>query len=397
MRSRRGQALVLFALVLPLLGAAMALGLSVGTAYVLGTRLQNAVDAAALAGAQMGWQGSAGSVPAQSALISKDDPGATGSVAVTGPNTVTATGQAVVPGGFAALFGHPTITIRSRAVAIWGPGPAFDYAVLQGDRNPNAQLIFNGTTSVTGTVHSNDQLVMNGNVAVDGACQAESGITANGTNTCTLGTEDPGGIVPLPLWTPAELAPPQSDVQQIGSPSNPEGLTLQPDSGETTVSWNGDHVVWGPLVVDGNAEVQGNNIVHGSVTFNGSATITGDWLVYGNIIFDGSTALAGSVTAVGGTITFNGSASQADPNAGVAYASIPLPGSSAATGIILNGHEPSITGILYAPAGSLTLNGGADITGAVIANTITFNGAATIVYDGGLASAVPVQYPQLVQ
>ena len=112
------------------------------------------VDAAALAGAQEMPTPDSKAPGDQATLVTQDDSAATHVVVKTQsqpPNTVLATAQAQVPGTFAALFGVKTFTVRARAVASYGAGPAFDYAVFQGTSNPRNPLIFNGGDTVNAT------------------------------------------------------------------------------------------------------------------------------------------------------------------------------------------------------------------------------------------------------
>jgi hypothetical protein len=370
--SRKGQALVVTIVMLPVVAAGLALSLTIGTVYLASTRLQTAVDSAALAGAQTGLEGSPSSVGNQSAYIAHNVPGASGSVALDSQKqrTVVATGQVSVPGGFAQLFGRKLFNVSARAEASWGPGPAFNYAVLQGATS-GPPLTFHGAGSVVGAVHSNDALLFDGSTTVTLVCEGVSGIIMSGQATCEGGHNPSAPVVTMPVWTVAQLTPPDATV--IGSPGEPDNVVY-----DSATTWSGNH------------------IVYGSVTFNSSATITGDNLVYGNVIFDGAVNMAGSLTTVGGSITFNGAVSQENPNQGVAFAAMAAPGSPAPANIIVDG-SPNLVGILYAPDGSITFNGAANVTGAVLAQLITFNGSANIVYDGNQATAVPVQTVYLVQ
>lgn len=172
LKPRRGQVLPLIAIALPLLIGLAGLSLTVGTVYFGQAKLQNAVDAAALAGAQEMNTGDARAPADQASLVTQDDSAATHIVLKTltnPPHTVMATAQAQVPGTFAALFGIHHFTVKAQARAAYGAGAPFNYAVFQGDPHAgDPELILNGNTHVTSPagsgadVHSNNDLLLNG-------------------------------------------------------------------------------------------------------------------------------------------------------------------------------------------------------------------------------------------
>lgn len=137
-KKRRGQVLPLITVALPLMIGLAGLSLTVGTVYFEQEKLQNAVDAAALAGAQEMNTADPSAPGDQASLVTQDDARATHVVVkiqTTPPHTVRAQAQAQVPGTFAALFGIKTftVTVTVQAVASYGAGQPFDYAVFQGD------------------------------------------------------------------------------------------------------------------------------------------------------------------------------------------------------------------------------------------------------------------------
>ena len=133
-KPRLGQVLPLIAIALPLFIAGLALTLS--TVYFGQAKPQNAVDAAALAGAQEMNSSDLNAPGDQASLVTQDDPAATHIVLTTLTNpsqTVMASAQAQVPGTFAALFGIHHFTVKALARASYGTGAYFNYAVFQGD------------------------------------------------------------------------------------------------------------------------------------------------------------------------------------------------------------------------------------------------------------------------
>ncbi|CAB1127884.1 putative Tad domain-containing protein [Candidatus Hydrogenisulfobacillus filiaventi] len=354
---RRGQSLVWFVLMLPVLIGMAGAAITMGVVYAAQARLQNAVDAAALAGAQVAAQG--GDPASQAGLIPQDDPGATGSVTA-GPRTgqVTASGVAAAPGGLLRLFGFDRFGIRARAVAAYGPGYPFDFALLQG--GTTTPLDLNGDVSVDGNAHSNSTVVANGNVCVTGAfTAAQGGSITNGPHrsgcTATVGI---GPVVPLPAWTASQLTR-HGSWTIIGSPEDPAGWTV-----------------------------------------NGSTTLSGNVLVYGNVTLNGDVHGTGAIVAMDGNLTLNGNVDDTG-GTGVTLAALAARGQGAdGTGqqgnVIENGNV-RITGILYAPEGEVVLNGNPQAQGSVIGRRIVLNGNVGITYDPSVLTSVPVQTAVLIQ
>lgn len=372
---RQGQALILLVLALPVLVGSVSAALTVGSLYFAQTRLQNAVDAAALAGAQVAAAGYPSNVGQQAALISKDAPGASGTVAVqsTPPDTVAASGMLTLPGGFAAVLGFKSFSVRARAVATWGAGAPFNFAVFQGDPNPSdPPLTLNGNNQIVGSVHSNNDLVINGHVVVSGSCEGDPEVTANGSARCEAGDEPHAPEVPMPDWQPAQVTP--ESATTVGSPSEHESFDPQ-----------------GPVVT-------GNYIIYGNVTFSGNESIDGHYVVYGNATFNGNNSFSGSLTVYGGNITLNGSLTQYMADQGVALAAFAdnKESGSETANITVNGNQ-TIDGALYSPDGQIVLNGNVTVTGAVVGRQDVLNGNVSVTYNANDVNAVPVSQVALIR
>ena len=367
MRCRAGQSFIFVALFMVVLLAAAAVGITSAEVGFAQTKVQNAVDSAALAGAQLASEGQ--DPTTDQAWLKQQNLGPQGMLTITDshsvPNGIRATGVVLVPGGFAALFGIEQFTVRETAVAAYTPGPAFDYALFQGARAPTA-IPINGALDVHGAVHSNGGVIINGSYCV------RQGITiGNGGNFVANGNARGGcprgastiPYVPMPIWTRSQLTPPNATV-----------LTNEN--------------------VNGGATLIGNYIIEGNATFNGSLKVIGRVLVEGSLTVNGGLTMDGSLTVWNGSITLNGGV-RATGSGGISLAAVGPPNTS--ENIVINGH-PAVTGILYAPNGSITFNGSCNVTGAVIGETIeAINGSATITYDSNLLTSVPVQSAQLVQ
>ncbi|WP_456237949.1 DUF7305 domain-containing protein [Methylacidiphilum caldifontis] len=55
-----------------------------------------------------------------------------------------------------------------------------------------------------------------------------------------------------------------------------------------------------------------------------------------------------------------------------------------------------LNGVLYAPAGSVTLNGNDTVNGAVVGQTVVINGSNTVTWNQSVVETVPVQQPGLI-
>lgn len=383
--NRRGQALPLVVLMLPLVVGVAGLSVTVGTVYTAQAKLQNAVDAAALAGAQEMAQKTASSPANQTAIITGNDPiAANTSVSITtssvGP-AVLATAQVTVPGTFAALFGKKTFTVRARAEAVYGAGQAFNYAVFQGDPHPaDPELVLNGNDQVTGqngdaaSVHSNNDLLLNGHVHVSGSCGGDPAVTVNGDTSCDGGLINNAPEIAMPDWTPSQTE--SSNATVVGSASNPIGYTV---TGDGTAS--GNYIIYGNLTISGNSQVNGHFVViDGNIVINGDATVTGSLVDYG------------------GSITLNGNVNQTS-DAGLAIAAFSAngqPTTGTAGSITVNGNV-TVNSLLYAPDNNITLNGNVSVNGAVVGYHDTLNGNVGITYSGTEVAASPVQQVALIQ
>jgi|BEDMetMinimDraft_2_1075160.scaffolds.fasta_scaffold09447_2 Flp pilus assembly protein TadG len=349
--ARRGQTLGIFLVFLGVLLGMTAGSVTVGTLYVARTRLQNAVDAAALAGAQALATGDPNAPQDQAALIPTDDPGASGTVTAddSRPRTVIATGTVQVPGGFAALFGWRTFTVAARAVATYNAGAAFTYAIFQADLTRPLNLT--GNFDIQGNVHANDCI------------EAQGHVQFAPTDVLTASQNDPSAcnvaavMVPplsLPVWTLAQLeAAPDTTVV---TPQQPDGWQYDPTSNTFSPP----------------NELEGNYVVEGNVTLNGGATIQGSLVVWGgNLTVDGGVTATGILAAIGNgaTLTVNG-----------------------------GGHTIEAQGIFYDPRGEIVINGEASFSQSeIVGQDISAQGGFTLTAPPADQVSVPVWQVSLVQ
>ncbi|PSR23934.1 MAG: hypothetical protein C7B45_01215 [Sulfobacillus acidophilus] len=398
-RMRQGQALVMVALSLPLLLGMGGVGLTVGTIYFAQAKLQNAVDAAALAGAKALSVGATGAPASAASYITANDPQATNVVISSIPSTtpdrptiVQASASTQVPGTFAALFGYSTFSVAAQAQAAASPGQPFNFAVFQGDPNPsNQELLLSGNVSVDSTgstpaaaVHSNNNLELKGHVSVDGTCGGDPSVSIIGQASCAAGTIEPAAQIAMPQWTVPEAMP--TNPTTIGSPTNATGMTI---SGSTTT--DGNYVVYGNLTIDGNTTVNGNYVVEdGNIIITGNASVSGSLVTFGGGIY-----LAGNVTqSNGGTLALAAFTSNDDLSS---TALQPAPNDPPDPGSIVLKGRITVNSALYAPDSYIDLKGNVTVNGAVVGYLVNLNGNVSVTYSPTVIGAIPVQQVTLIQ
>ena len=373
-----GQGLILPALLLPLLLGAAALAVDVGAAYAASARLQSAVDAGALAGATALSNGQSATTEA-SMIVSQNDPSAShitvscsgGACTAGNGQIVTVSAESTVAGGFATLFGQKVFTPGATAAAKGAPPPAFQYAVFQGNTQAGQSLDLSGSPTVNGNAHSNDAITMSGAVAINGVGTAAGVFTLSGNATCTEGCISNSSVLPMPVWTPAQLES-RPGTTVVGSASQPVTCSL----------------------AGGPSEV----LDCGSTSYPIEPSQTYNFVVYGDISMSGDTTINGCLVAVGGNINISGNTQVYASNNGLVIAAFTSNGTTGGTGgdITMSGGG-SEAGVLYAPDGTVSLSGTINaLSGAVVANTISMSGTDTIDYQASMASTLPQMQAVLV-
>ncbi len=375
-RSEEGQGLVLSLLVLSALLGFAGLAVNIGGAYLADSRLQSSLDAGALGGAIASTQShgcdSGAIAPTVARLVAENDPAAAAVTVVcqrpslaTPAGSVQVTATAPSAGGFARLFGVASFTVARSARAAAIAGQPFDYAIFQGATGPPA-LGLNGNVTAcqvsdtgdgcsesgsTANVHSNGDAVINGNVTVTGVASASGTVTENG-NPSVGGIENGAQVITMPLWNPQELESlPGTTVE--GSPANPTTCTV-----------------------------------------GGNQVITGNLVCFGSIMVAGNVSGSGSLVAFGGNVTLDGNVTTGSGSSGVSIAAFAQGGQGG--NITLNGNVTSMDGILYAPQGTVVLNGNTTVVGAVVGEWDQLNGNDTVEYNLAAAAGVPVQKVELI-
>ncbi len=346
-KNEDGQSLVLAALVMVVLLGFSALVIDVGMIHMTKSQLQNAADAAALAGAQ--------DLPTKNAAIStaKDFAELNGvekaNTTVITPydgdsNQIEVLCTMNVQYSFARILGFTDADVSARAVAEksgMGGGP-FNFTVFSGD--PDYTLTFNGSnTTVNGSAHSNYKFSINGSKQkITGSAEAVSTFTMNGSNQTISGTCQASNITTN-----------GSNITIGKKVYSAASLIDMPDFSD---------------LIQSEAEAAGQAYT-GNKTYNGSnMNVDSPIYIKGNLTVNGSNFTGKGVVLVSGNITFNGSNLSSSGSSVCFY--------SENGNITINGSNIELDGLVYAPKGTITMNGSNQtVNGRVIGDKVTFNGS----------------------
>lgn len=348
-RGESGQSLVASALLFAVIMGAAALAVDLGASYAVKQKLQNAADAAAIAGARKLPDVSAAVRQARDFAeqngVSMED------TKVTAPYGGSRYRIEVVCSrkksyAFAGVFGRDEGNVSARAVAECQPmrGP-FDYAIFSGD--DDYELPFNvGNMTVNGSIHSNDD-----------AALRSSGLTVNGS------------------------------VETVNQLFINGGVTINGDSIAAKVIRDGRTIVTGesgPFVempdftdtIRAAAERAGTYYSSSQQFYGDGVCVDDPIFVEGDVSFSSPTVISGSgVIIATGNITFN-AASILAPNASVCFY-------SKNGNIQVNAGEIRVDGLLYAPNGMIQANTSSFIVnGRVVGNRLQFNSSQVQVNQG---------------
>ncbi len=346
-KGEAGQSVILIVLSIVVLCGFAALAVDIGVQSVDKGELQNAADAAALAGARELSSASTAKSTAihYAALNGVPAANVTASTPYNGnANKIEVVCTRTVQYSFARVFGIKSKVISARAVAekTGLSGGPFGYALFSGSTTSGLNLGTN-ILNINGNVHCNNSITINGSsqtfsgnmeavtsfttsstIRIDGVCQAAS-ISINPWV---------GSIVPNQLPTAASvITMPDFSADAIAE-ATASGVVFNGDKTYNTSTVNVENSIY----INGNLTI-------GTTTFTGK----GIMLATGNInIGVGSLSVnSGSSVCIyskNGNITING------------------------TNLVING-------VLYAPNGCITIQGSnITINGRVISKTVTLSG-----------------------
>lgn len=329
----KGIVAITVALALIVIIGIAAYGIDVGGLYEEKAAFQNAVDAAALAGAQELPNTSRAASAANDYIELNGYSSSDISITFSDLRTIIyIDGTTTHNYNLAGVLGFNSAEVYAHAAAEKITlGECFNYALFSGSTSHT--LTINGSNQyVGGSSHTNQNFTANGsNITITGACEAAGTITVNGTNI-NINNRIP-------------------HADYIEMPDFSESLRLQAQKA-------------GTLYV-------------GNKTFNGSSiNVDSPIYVQGNVTINGSRFRGTGFILATGNITFNGSnLNQTTEDAVCFY--------SKNGNITVNGSGITLDGIVYAPSGSIILNGSSQtIHGRVIGNTVSINGSGLSIQSG---------------
>ena len=330
-KNEKGQSIILVALLLVVLCGTTALVVDLSMVYVRKGQLQTAADAAALAAVHDLPNTTTARNSAESyAMKNGVEAGHTTTTTPYkgDPTKVEVVVTETVNYTFARVLGFNSKEVSARAVAqqVSAAGDAFNFAVFAGGGTAS----FNGSKhTFDGNVYGRDGVSLGNNATVTGNVICTSSGSINRGNGSTIS----GSVI---YNSPAIAMPDFSDLIKA------QGIVCNNQT-QFDVAVNGK-TVDGPIYVNGNITINGR--VRGTGIIYASGTIT---FLNDNILQTASDHIL--FYAATGDMTFNGG-----------------------SGVCV--------GILYAPNGTIRVNGGPNSTtyGRIIAKNVDINGAKASVY-----------------
>jgi hypothetical protein len=347
-RAERGSMAVIIAIMLPVLIGFAGLVINVGSWYLTQAQLQNAADAAALAGARYLPNSPSSADTAAQTLAADNVSGAT-ITPVTPYNGSSSEIQVTVskPGStwFVSIFGISAPTITATAVAESSQGTGnFIYA---------ASTACNAISITTSGQLSTTTLWSNGGITATGRPVTVTGQVDVGNSACPFPSQlTPPGATSVGNYTGWPVALPTTTQGNLPSSCPSASISI------TSASWLSSNPP-GMYCTTGTISIS----LSGSTTFNGYEFVSE------------STSPYAIYVATSGNTTFTGycpaSCSSGGTPQTLFYAS--------AGGISFNNSgSGSLTGYVFAPYGqaSMTVSGNTD-TGLIEASTVTFTTSGT--------------------
>ncbi len=341
-----GAVMVLVALALVVIVGMAGLVIDSGRLYLENQKIQNALDAAALAGAQELPNTNAATLAAlEYAALNGLNPDEL-IIAFPSSSLITVEYTEEVKTYFLPVLGINEIQAGKLAGASQDYSPAWGSYTLF-SASPSKDLKISGNTYyIEGSTHTNDDFKASGNtLTITGICDAVGSISVNGNNMDIPHRRAYSSHIDLPDYS-----------EQVREQAESAGNIYH-----TNIHYNGNSInVENSIYVDGEVHLNGNNIIG-----CGAILAEDDIHINGNTIYNGSSD-AICLYSLGD--------------------------------IHVNGNDLTINGILYAPNGEIKINGNnITINGKVISNTISLSGnTLNIIDDDSALQALPSSGCRLV-
>lgn len=360
LKKERGSISIIAAISITVLMAFSAIVIDVGRVALEKQALQNALDAASLAGAKE----LPDNLPAAREMaISFFVQNGFSSAAIqnidfsNSNKRIKITASQPVEYTFAKIFenGDNTTVTVSASAQISSVFDPFKYTLFSGSGIDLLQ--FKGSNIITGNVHSNN--------SIKNAAEVSGIVTA--VNTIDARVSASGGKIEGAAFVDM---PDFTDVLNLASSLDPNtlinvfGASYDTNKSMYTLS-----------------DTQLNDLlssypiasINGNLTVNGSGiNATGSIMTTGNVVFNGGNVNMGISDSVC-FYSINGS-------------------------ITLNGGNGNVNGILYAPKGTVALNGsGGVFYGSIVGDLVTCDGGINLTYNQQVAGSLPLTITRLVE
>jgi Flp pilus assembly protein TadG len=406
-----GQALIWFVAALTVLLGFAALTVDVGSAFHDSGKLQNAADAASLAGAGVLPQGSAAAITQATSYAQKNGyvDGQNGyHVTITTPYNGDSTKIAVTisgptPAVFATVLGINFLSVSRRAVATYYGQTQLNAALLA--LNPTACNSYTQGGSAVVTITT-------GGLMSNSSCNPSLADSGSGSTTATAiqyytGSGYTGAFTPTPVAVSSRMPDPLASM----IPPNLTTLGQSPDSGGTPAS---------PKVANiGGTATLNPGVYYGGIKIAGSGTVT--FLPGTYVLAGGGFSLTSTASTSGSGVMIYNTSDPQHPTAAGACASIALTGggstdftppTSGPYKDVVFWQDPACTvdfkvagggalasGVYYLPGATFNFTGGKTLGSAqIIADQFSFGGTANFSITSGNYIPLPLlSLPKLIE
>lgn len=322
----KGAVMVLVALLFPVLLGFLGMVIDYGMIYNRQTKMQNAADAAALAGAgQLPNTTNARNQAQTYADYNYTDSKQVNVGFVNNNSQVDVTLNSTYMPYFLSLFGLNTVPLQAAASASLDTGGVFDYAIFSGSQT-NDLDITGGGWWVRGSIHTNRNLLLTGGgFQVTQSAEASKNVTVTGGGYSIGKIINNANVLSMPDYS-----------SQVAAAAAAAGQVY---AGNKSIT-SGGVSVNSPMYVQGKVTITGGN-------FTGNGVIMAD----------------GDITITGGAVTIAGTAQ-------VCFY-------SKNGNITITGGGSSFNGVLYAPKGTITFTGGGvTVNGSIVGNLVKLTGGS---------------------
>jgi Flp pilus assembly protein TadG len=366
-KDESGAVIVIVALVLVAILSITSLATDLGLAYYQKSKLQMAVDSAALAAAYKLPDTNAATQTAKEYIRKNGFSDKEAKISFESNNTVcTVYMKYELTTFFANIFNVSKVNVSTAAKSKISEkegnhSPVFDYCLFSGDEGYTLNM--GGRFDIYGSVHSNGQFSVSPSYGyIQGSLEASHGGYFNQY------TAQAGSIVyNAPVLSMPDFS---SCIDQILPPDYPNVVyASQYKKYSNRLIFDGDVKVIGDLSVSNGMTVNGNLYVQGNLSISGGSPVLilngGSLYCTGKITFGNTVSVNGGSILAMGDIQFTGATNQFLNTKSVAIY-------SQNGNISLTAQGADIHGIVYAPNGNVTLAGdNLRFFGSVIAHRIT--------------------------